>query len=427
MENYLQNFKEWFSEFWSGKTAEQSFFQSTASRLIGRVGPAYLDTSAPYKLYNSIPQLRTIIDRKALMFANMVIIMVDKNGKEVEDPDLKRLLDRPNVLQGQNDFLRQFKQQEQIYGNQFIYKNKASRVSTYPQSLQNITPFLLKPNLTGKLFDQIAMDGLVKNYQYIENGTEKTFKTDEILWSRINDLDSPLVGISPLKALRFPLTNIKYAYDYRNVLLNEKGAIGILSAMPAKDAQGALPMDKEEKKRLNDSYSNTYGIGTDNEGGQKSRIQITDTAMNWQPMTFPTKDLLLFEEIDANTLTLVDHFGLNINIFSSKSQTYENVKNAIIQCYQDTIQPEADQYVQNLGEFLGIKEGYKLKASYDHLAILQSDQAHEASTFATIMSTVTQSVTAGILDAAQASAFIAKKFGIVLDLTNAKLPTVNVP
>lgn len=410
--NFISRLSGAWNILWS-KNGYKHFFNSRPE-LLGRRGAVYLDVAVPYNLYNSIPQLRTVIDKKALMFANMELKVVsERDGKDVDDKEFRTLMANPNILQSMNDWLRQYKAQEQIYGNQFIYKNQPSRLSKYPASLQNISPAYMRPMLTGKLFDQVELKGVIEKYIYCVNTAEKYFDVEDILWSRITDLDNPLLGSSPLKPLEGPLTNTKYAYDYLNVISNEKGGIGILSMGSGnKDGMGAVPLNPVEKNNIESQYRDTYGIGNRVDGSEKRRVMITEASLNWQPMSYPTKDLLLMEQIDANFLAIIDHFGLNVNIFSSKSQTYENVKNAIIQCYQDTIQPEADQFAQSLSKFIGVAKGMRLQASYAHLAILQKDKGQEATTLQTALSGLNSAITAGLLTKPEAMAILDNTFGI---------------
>ena len=251
---------------------------------------------------------------------------------EVKDSELMDLLAQPNIFQPQNKWIKNYQLQLDIYGNQFIYGSRPTVLSKYPKSLVNISPANLTIELTGKVFDQVDLIRIVKYFEYKENALTKKFAGNEVLWSKHDDLDNLLIGCSPLKSLRFPLTNTKLAYDYLNIIPSQKGAIGLISTT-AKDNFGAIPMNQEDKKKLENQFSNDYGVGDE----KKARIAMVDGTVSWQPMTYPTKDLLLIEQIDANKLTICDHFGLNINIFSSKNQTYENVKNAIIQSYNDSV------------------------------------------------------------------------------------------
>jgi HK97 family phage portal protein len=393
-----------------------------SSYMLGSKGATFVDVQKPNELYNTIPQVKTVIDRKALMFANMELKLVNKSdGTEVEDVDFSNLINNPNPLQSMNDWLRQFKQQEQVYGNQFIYKNTPSALSKYPTSLQNISPRYLAPYLTGKVFDQTTIEGIIAYYEYYLEGSstsKRKFDVNEILYSRLNDIDNPIIGVSPIFYLIYPISNTKLAYEYRNVIMGEKGAIGILSN-ESKDSMGGIPLKKEERKRIEDSYTNEYGVGA----GQR-RIHLTEASLKWQPMTYPTKDLLLFEEIDANLNTIVDAFGLNINIFSSKNATFENVKNSLIQCYQDTIIPEADQFAQSLTNFIVKDKTKEIRASYEHVAILKESEAEESAELKTKIDSVTQLVNANIITPIQAQSMMASlNADLVID-TSTNQPSI---
>lgn len=382
-------------------------FGNRANFVIGQKGAVWLDTAKPYKLFNTIPQLKAVINRKSTMFSNMELYVVDiKSGKRIEDKDLDKLLQNPNPLQAQNGWLRQFKEQEQVYGNQILYKNHPSKLSAYPATLWNISPSLVQPVLSGKMFDQTDIIDIITSYNYTLGGITKTFKPEEILYSRIADLDNPVIGMSCIDSLKYPISNIEAAYEYRNVIMKEKGAIGILSNN-SKDAMGGIPLAQDERKRLEDGHINQYGIGKG-----KSRVILTEAALNWTPMSYPTKDMLLFEEVDANLLTIIDAFGLNVNMFSNKQATFENVKQSIIQAYQDTILPEADQFTQSLSKFLKVKEGTRLVASYDHLAIMKENKLKGMQSLDSVVSMLKNAVEAGLIDASLANVTLATELGL---------------
>ena len=231
------------------RTATGYFFKS--SYLFGQKGAVWMDTKNPRIAYDSIPQLKTVIDRKSSMFSNMKLTLVDKETEnEVENQDdLQTLLMNPNKFQAQNEWLKQYKQQEQVYGNQFMYKNQGS-LAQLPVSLINITPSCMQPYLTGKFFDQVEVSDVIKYFEYRENNEiVRKFEPSEVMWSRLTDLDSMLIGCSPVNNLQYPLSNIQHAYAYRNVIMSEKGAIGILSN-ETKDQMGSIPLKQEEKKKL---------------------------------------------------------------------------------------------------------------------------------------------------------------------------------
>jgi len=379
------------------------------SFMIGQTGAIWMDVQKPYELYNEIPQLKSVVDKKATMFANMEIKLYNvKSGSEVEDKDLQKLLQNPNPLQSQNEWLRDYKQQHSVYGNQFMRKNKVS-MAKYPLTLFNISPRYLKPILTGKLFDQIIREDIISGYELMTAGIIQKFPGEEILFTKMNDIDNPIIGLSPIRGLQYPLTNTKLSYEYRNVLMAKRGALGMISN-EGKDSMGAIPMKPEQKMALAKDYTNNYGIGAD-----QAKVIITEASAKWTPMSFPTREMMLLEEVEANFLTIIDMYGMNVNLFSNKNATFENIKNSIIQVYQDTIIPEADLFTQALGPFIGIPEGTRLIASYEHLSIMKENKERGMGAIESIVRSLTQAVQAQILQPAQATRILQNELNIHLE------------
>ena len=422
MVNFLpSNIQNWAHNAWdwiTGSTGKNLFYAKN-SYLLGQKGPVFIETDKANAVYQTIPQFKTVIDRKASMFSNMRVKMVDKDGNEVKDDMLTKLLTNPNPMQSQNDFLKTFKMQEQVYGNQFIYKNKPSALTRWPLALWCVSPAYTQPILSGKVFDQIKKEDIIIGYQYDDqaSGQRRVFPSSDVLYSKINDLDNPVLGAQPILSLRFPLSNTKLAYEYRNVIMGEKGAIGILSNN-SKDSMGAVPMRTDEKEKIERQYTSQYGVGAD-----QRRIILTEASLGWQPMTYPTKDLLLFEEIDANFRTIIDFYGLNANVFSGKDSTYENVKQGIILSYQDTIIPESEQFLQALAVFIGVPPQYKLVGTFDHMAIMKEDESKGADAMQKKISSITQLVQAGVLTPEQAQGIIQNITGEEIDQSTAS--TIN--
>lgn len=374
----------------TSKRAKKQFFNSRVPYMVNK-GQVYINTDVPYDIYKKIPQISIPIDKIASMFSNGMFMLekVSDGSKDVLPPDLEKLLNNPNVLQSQNAWMSQYIKQYLVYGNQYIKKSQVSTLSKYPSALMNISPAYMKPVLTGKVFDQVSIDGIIKCFEYDENGSVKQFKTNEVLYSKIGDLDNPIIGFSPLLSLEFPISNTELAYKYLNCISGEKGAIGILSQQ-TKDSMGAIPMTPDEKKEIEQTYRAENGI----EDNQK-KIHITNGSVTWAPMSYPTKDLLLMEQIDANFLTILAKFGVNQNVFVNS--TYENLKNGLIQTHNDTIVPHADSFTQALSTFIGIDKGYRLVLDYSHLPYLQTDKKQEADTVKVISDSLVSLVQSGIV------------------------------
>jgi len=390
------------------KHSKKAYFNGRVDMNINK-GQVYINALVPYKIYNSIPQFKIPVDKLASMFSNGVF-KYQKIGSDKLDPlppEFAKLLEKPNILQGQNPFLNQYYRQLKVYGNQFIYKSTPSPLSKVPTSLKNISPALLKPVLTGKYFDQVSIEGVISNYEYTENGMIKPFEVNSVLWSKVDDLDNPLVGISPLVGLEFPTSNTELAYKYLNCISGERGALGILSRTPLKDSMGALPATQEEIQEKEELYRRNHGV----DDNQMKTI-ITNSPLTYTPMSYPTRELMLSEQIDDNGMTILDALGVNRNLFSGS--TYENLKHGLISTHNDTVVPDADGFTQNLSKFIGVPEGYRLVLDYSHLPYLQADKTQEATTLNSVSAALNSLVTSQIITPQQANAILANQFGVSL-------------
>lgn len=394
-----------------------SLFQGNAfynnSYLLGQRGPVWISVIEPYDLYNSIPELRAVIDRKGAMFSNMKIYKRDKASKKpIPDPQLDLLLDNPNCTQSQNQFLKQYLSQLDTYGNAFIYRNKLN-LKQYPVSLWPVSAFYLQPVLTGRLFDQTSMGDIIKGYKMINTMTlqvgveyKKEFAPEEVLFTRISDLNNPLIGKSPIACLKFPLSNLKTSYMARNVGQQMTG-VGLVSPKAQKDMSGSpMPLNQKQREEQEKQFGDNYGI-TD---GQRKTI-LSNAAVDFQSLSIELDNMLLLEGAAADLAIICNVLHVNPNMFLT-GQTYENLRSAIIQTYQDTIIPAADEFMQALGPFIGLKDNEELCASFEHLSILKENKLKGMQAIQSIVASLTQAVQGGILDAKTASSILETELGL---------------
>lgn len=405
------NLNRFIPKFLLNLFQRNSFFNN--AYLLGQTGPVWISVVQPYELYNTIPELRAVVDKDASMFSNMKIYKRDKKTKEIiEDPDLMRLLDNPNATQSQNQWLKQYRQQFLCYGNQFIYKNKVNSKS-YPVSLWNISPAYLQPVLTGKMFDQVTMDGIISKYQMINTLSilniaygSRTFLPEEILFTKVNNLNNPIIGTSPIAALKYPLSNIEAAYERGNVIMKNV-AIGVLSPDSGKDIGGGmLPLNTTERKNIEEQFGNDYGMGMT----QRKTI-LANTALKWQSMSVETNKLLLLENIDAGTKAICNLLGVNSNIFL-QGTTFENLRSGIIQTYQDSIIPAAEEFMQALSPFVGLKPTEELCGSFEHLSIMKENKLRGMQAIESIVKSLSQAVETGLISKQQATNILATELGL---------------
>ena len=296
--------------------------------------------------------------------------LMNEKGEEVTGHWMNALLKKPNPTQSWNDVIFSLSVNDALWSSAFAYAPERSfgiRNLMLPLPSDKV-----KINLTGKKLAQMDGSGLIENFSFCFDTDNETLKFDDVVYFSTPDGVNIVAPSSRLDALQYPLSNIKASYHKRNVLLENIGAIGILTAKN-NDISGAIPMDPDEKKQIQkDWYSRS-----------KDELIITESDVSWQAMSFPTKDLLLFEELTADKLALVDAYGLSHHIFSQdKGATFSNVRDGIRMSYNDTIIPETQAMYDAITEQFKLdEEGLRLVADFSGIPVLQADELLKANAF----------------------------------------------
>jgi len=329
----------------------------------GKKKAVWIDTSKAFQHYIEIPELRTVVNRKAKMISSGIPLLYNDKGEEVLDHWVLDLIKNPNPTQCWDEVIYSMAVNDALYSTSFLYAPKRS--FGIVNLLLPLASHKMQINTSGRTLKQMDSGGLIDSYvyNYSEDAPQK-LKFEEVIMLQTTDGMNLLNPVSIIDSLKFPLSNIRAQYNKRNVLLENMGAIGILSAKKS-DIGGALPVTPEEKKKIQRDWYNR----------SKDEVLITETELQWNPMSYPTKDLMLFEELTADKLAVIDAFGLNYYVFSNENgSTFSNVRDGIRMAYTDTIIPESDKIYDNLTEQLGLdKEGLRLKAHFDHIPVLQKD------------------------------------------------------
>jgi len=339
-----------------------------AVQVWGKKEAVWLDTGDSWRLYIDIPELRAVVDKRASMMSSNRPKLYDANGELVENHWLNDLISNPNATQSWSDVVYSLGVQDALYSNCVMYSPQRSfgvRNLIVPLPANNIEIML-----SGRKLKQMDRENLIDYFKFTyDSGTTERIDWEDAVYLTSCDGMNIVKPISRVDSLKFPLSNIQAQYKKRNVLLENIGAIGILSAQ-ATDLGGSIPMTPEERQKIQKDWYRR----------QKDELIISEAGVNWTPMSFPTKDLMLFEELTADKLALIDAFGLSYNLFSkTEGTTFTNVRDSIRMVYQDTIIPETQQFYDSLMTQFGLKEeGYYLKACFEHLPILQEDEKEKA-------------------------------------------------
>jgi phage portal protein BeeE len=196
------------------------------------------------------------------------------------------------------------------------------------------------------------------------------------------------------------------AYETRGVLLKNRGALGILSNATS-DKIGAIPLDPDERDRVQQEYSREYG-GLD---GQRQLI-ITSADLRWQQMAISPDKMGLFQETEADFNKILDAFGLPSELFvRAAGSTYENQKQARKGAYVDTIIPDANEWISGINNKYRKGAKTKLIMDYMHLPIFQEDLKTRGDAMTAVFNAMSKAMQDGALTIEEYKAEV-KKFGI---------------
>lgn len=394
-------------------------FRSEKSTLLGNGEPIFIQAGTGMsfspgtignldriKAYTEIPEVNAILNLRAKCMSNMRIIAVDDTGKEITvTDDLIELLKKPNYFQSKEELFAQTSIFRDVFGNEYMYFQKPlgikkfTGIFTLPS--QGVTikdvggavttemPFYLRKSFPGSLV-----------YTYLDySGIESVVPKESLLHLTDNSIKNNTAldfytGASRLDPLKMPIANIRAAYEARNVLIENRGAIGILSNASKDGIGGVAPMNKTERDKLQERFAG-YGITRG-----KSPVIITNLALSWSQMAVDVKKLQLFEECHEDTIKVCDAYGVQIEMLSTiRNTTFNNRAAAQAQFYRDTIIPDANIRVSGINAKFNIQErGYTLIASFNHLPIFETERKERAATLTLTVNALSKALADGAID-----------------------------
>lgn len=353
------------------------------------------------RAYRECAPFKAVVGKRAKAFNTGTIDVYNSNsdnkGSGAEAKSIRNVIAKPNILQTQKQFFSQLNHYVDIFGYVPILRMRPTGMVDELTSLWNIPPWLFDLDYTRRWLKEKNISGIYKDYFIFWNGERIKLKFDDIFFIYDDgigtDYDAELtIPDSRLVSLEYPISNIVAAYKARNTLITKRGAIGILSN-GAKDQAGVIPLDLDEKKKLQTDFKR-YGLI-----GQPFQIIISDANLQWQQMGFPTADLMLFEEIDDDINRLCDGYGWPVELMSrTKDVTFDNKKQAMKSAYRDTIIPESDSRLEQFTSGV-VSEGANLYvwSDFTKVEVLQEDKKLVADTRSTMSSTAEKEYKAGLI------------------------------
>jgi hypothetical protein len=318
----------------------------------------YLETSL------SNPVLLAIIALRSKIYSQMKITHLNSAGKPIENSPIIQLFKQPNFFQSQEDFLFQQMWFLSATGTNLTYKINALSET---KSIYNLIPSEINLNDSQKVKSFISTKAELKSYGdrkiiYTLDGQTFNISIKDLIptYDLANGLtiNSLMSSPSRLKGISKTIENIEENLLSKNVNLKMSQKYLMASQGDGNEAQ----IQEGDRKDILSKISN-------------KSLLITNANVKAQHLVSDMKRLYLDEQFSNDALTCLLAFDMSkdiLNYFSTGSSTYENKEKAMLDYIQNSIQSDANNTMNSFASSFGlIDKGESLKASYDHLPVMQ--------------------------------------------------------
>lgn len=344
----------------------------------------YENNSSALKAYQWCPPLTSIINRKVQSHLNGKTWVLNRDGKakgkESEKADAKKirtLFETPNKMESGDVFEGRLKAFIQIYGWCIVYPvlPYGYKDAIDAESMWIIPPYAceIEENQTYQLYQTSTTD-IVRRIK-ICGKNKYTYVDIDKVWifkDFVPNTASPILPESRVCSLKLPIKNVISCYETRHELLEYAGAQGVFSP-DAGDGTGPILFTPEEKEQIQDDFRR-YG----NKRKQWKYI-FSPRRLHWESVGKPTKDLMLFEEVQDDTREIAVGYGYPHFLLGLKDATYENQAAAERSLYQNTIMPEAQSMYKDWNRLFKTEErGIIIEKDFSEIPCLQEDKKYAA-------------------------------------------------
>jgi len=259
-------------------------------------------------------------------------MLQDQDGQKQELPELTKLLNRPNPIQGRAEFMGMAITFKKITGEVFIHK-------IYPDDGPNAGKPVQMWVIPTQLLEKIATDmfGLPVEYHFRVGATLEKVPAEDIIHIReINLQAGSIRGMSPLKPANKVVKQSNDGYTALMKLLQNAGPAGILSYEHTGGGDA-----KEQAGMLKGQYDSKY-TGPENLGG----VVVTAAKLGWTQIGLSATDLELLEAQKMSLRDICNVFGFSSQVLNDPdNKAFNNVREAEKNLIQNVIIPEHEAFI----------------------------------------------------------------------------------
>ena len=290
--------------------------------------------------------------------ASAVDLCVYQGDIKLDSHPLISLLQRPNPQFAGNEYFQALYSFLLLSGNSYaVY----SLVNGQPRELHLLRPDRVKiePGKTHipKAFEYI-IDGRVVNRYEVDSETGTSDVKHFKMWNPLNDY----YGLSPIQAASFDIDQHNMAAKHNlSLLMNGARPSGAVIFKPKDESGMSLQLSDSQRQQLMSDLNMRFS-GSHNAG----RPMLLEGDFDWKEMGLSPKDMDFLELKNMSARDIALCFGVPSQLVGvPDSQTYNNVSEARLALYEDTIIPLLRRVESDLNEWLAPRFGEDISIRYD--------------------------------------------------------------
>lgn len=327
-------------------------------------------------VYSHCAPVSSVIDNMADAFINGEIQALNartENKVRGINKDWQKLIDTPNWLQDQSQFFKQLYTYRKVFGWCVVLKMKAVGFDK-PSSLWVIPNWLLKVE-----HDKNATftSKQPRKFTLCFNGKETPLDNEDLmLFTDVTNLydEQTWLPLPRIYTKQYSLTLLISILEAETTLIQNKGAIGIISDGGSKIDGISTPMMPGQKEDLQEQWGK-YGLTR-----EKWQMIFTNANINYTPLVFDAAQLELKAGYLSAYKDVTDglHYPFVLTAHSDQS-TYNNVVSAEKSLYNNAILPDAKSIFKAFDKQLFKPEdNVTLWADYSKIDCLQENKKYKA-------------------------------------------------
>lgn len=253
------------------------------------------------------------------------------DSEEVLNHEILDLVSKINPFQTRTEFLKAAWINKKLTGEAFWYKVRNARGKV-------IELWNLRPDLMTVVADPSSY---IKHYEFQKtNGKKEIFAPEDIIFFKDPNPTNTFRGMSPIAVSKYRIETEDQATRYQKDFFKN-------NARPDALLMTEQQLDSEQRSQLTSSWEERHSGK-----GSSSKLGLLEGGMKYQQVSISQREMDYIESMKFTRDDILVAFGVPKSVITSDDVNYANAETGMRIFLSETIQPEMQQLVEVLNEFL---------------------------------------------------------------------------